>query len=100
MASSCMIPLLATVLCFTSTGTRLRIRAPEAGDAGDASDSSHGCPMDFDVPDDQGKPSSHHLASVANFLEPKIQDRWWTESKVAKYDQPMDTFKIGISKIA
>jgi len=58
------------------------------------------CPMDYDVPLPGGEPSSMHLNSVANFLEPKVQDTWWDEPHVEEYYQPSDTFRIAPSKIA
>mmetsp|Transcript_7192 Transcript_7192/g.15600 ORF Transcript_7192/g.15600 Transcript_7192/m.15600 type:complete len:199 (-) Transcript_7192:95-691(-) len=58
------------------------------------------CPMDFDVPLPNGRPSRLHLASVANFLEPKVQDAWWTEPRVEEYFRPSDAYVIGRSRIA
>merc|ERR1719454_658185 len=60
------------------------------------------CPMDFDVPLPDGLPSQMHLNSVANFLEPKVQDRWWTTDHVQMYYDPAShpKYRLGRSKIA
>mmetsp|Transcript_48855 Transcript_48855/g.126778 ORF Transcript_48855/g.126778 Transcript_48855/m.126778 type:complete len:195 (-) Transcript_48855:51-635(-) len=60
------------------------------------------CPMDYDVPLPGGKPSPLHISSVANFLEPTVQDRWWTEQRVEQFFSPSDPrpYRIGKSKIA
>merc|ERR1719238_2049968 len=57
--------------------------------------------MDFDVPLPDGRPSPMHLMSVANFLEPRVQDKWWTTEHVQMYWEPSTAkFRIGESKIA
>jgi hypothetical protein len=58
--------------------------------------------MDYDVPLAGGKPSPLHIKSVANFLEPKPQDLWWTEPRVRQYFSPDDPkpYKLARSKIA
>mmetsp|Transcript_117485 Transcript_117485/g.184766 ORF Transcript_117485/g.184766 Transcript_117485/m.184766 type:complete len:193 (-) Transcript_117485:8-586(-) len=59
------------------------------------------CPMDFDVPLPDGQPSQLHLNSVANFLSPKVQDRWWTTDHVQMYYDPSHAkYRLGRSKIA
>mmetsp|Transcript_69260 Transcript_69260/g.150738 ORF Transcript_69260/g.150738 Transcript_69260/m.150738 type:complete len:196 (-) Transcript_69260:150-737(-) len=58
------------------------------------------CPMDFDVPLPGGQPSPLHLKSVANFLEPRVQDSWWTEPRVLESYKASDDWAIGPSKIA
>mmetsp|Transcript_75791 Transcript_75791/g.222240 ORF Transcript_75791/g.222240 Transcript_75791/m.222240 type:complete len:189 (-) Transcript_75791:107-673(-) len=60
------------------------------------------CPMDWDVPLPNHRPSPLHIPSVANFLLPRVQDRWWTEGRVEDYMQRDDLgkFRIGPSKIA
>jgi len=58
------------------------------------------CPMDYEVPLSSGRPSNMHLKSVANFLEPKVQDTWWDEEHVQQYYQPSNAFRIAPSKIA
>eukprot|EP00929_Paragymnodinium_shiwhaense_P071828 TRINITY_DN3647_c0_g1_i2.p1 TRINITY_DN3647_c0_g1~~TRINITY_DN3647_c0_g1_i2.p1 ORF type:complete len:192 (+),score=49.81 TRINITY_DN3647_c0_g1_i2:147-722(+) len=58
------------------------------------------CPLDYDVPDASGKPSELHLRTVANFMEPKVQDTFWNLPHVKEYYVPSDAFAIGPSKIA
>merc|ERR1719410_2691652 len=58
------------------------------------------CPMDYSVPRSDGTPSGLHLASVANFMLPKVQDRWWNEAHVNQYRKLTDTFYLAPSKIA
>mmetsp|Transcript_28469 Transcript_28469/g.90726 ORF Transcript_28469/g.90726 Transcript_28469/m.90726 type:complete len:195 (-) Transcript_28469:93-677(-) len=58
------------------------------------------CPMDYQVPMAGGKPSKLHLKSVANFLEPRVQDKWWNEKHVDDFYTPSDKYLIGRSKIA
>mmetsp|Transcript_33675 Transcript_33675/g.61852 ORF Transcript_33675/g.61852 Transcript_33675/m.61852 type:complete len:214 (+) Transcript_33675:89-730(+) len=95
MIGSCLplsrLSFIATVFVFHSTG----VGAYVVGRSRQVK-----CPMDFDVPLPDGKPSPLHLSSVANFLMPRVQDRWWTEPHVEKYFRPSDRFRIGPSKIA
>mmetsp|Transcript_46140 Transcript_46140/g.106527 ORF Transcript_46140/g.106527 Transcript_46140/m.106527 type:complete len:188 (-) Transcript_46140:72-635(-) len=60
------------------------------------------CPMDFDVPLPDGRPSPLHVASVDNFLMPRVQDRWWTEPRVEEYMSRDDLhkYRIAHSRIA
>eukprot|EP00746_Dinoflagellata_sp_MGD_P071322 gnl/MRDRNA2_/MRDRNA2_29069_c0_seq1.p1 gnl/MRDRNA2_/MRDRNA2_29069_c0~~gnl/MRDRNA2_/MRDRNA2_29069_c0_seq1.p1 ORF type:complete len:201 (+),score=34.29 gnl/MRDRNA2_/MRDRNA2_29069_c0_seq1:74-676(+) len=58
------------------------------------------CPMDYDAPRGDGKPGNLHIESVANFMEPKVQDTWWNEPHIEEYYKPSGLYKIAKSSIA
>lgn len=60
-----------------------------------------GCPVDYDVPMEDGEPSPLHVASVNNFVD--NADHWWTEQRVLEFEGPMATqggpYKIAPSAV-
>jgi len=55
--------------------------------------------MDYDAPEADGSPSQLHIQSVANLMEPKVQDKWWTEPHVEEYYRPSSLYKIARSGV-
>eukprot|EP00429_Kryptoperidinium_foliaceum_P067620 CAMPEP_0176071754 /NCGR_PEP_ID=MMETSP0120_2-20121206/35841_1 /TAXON_ID=160619 /ORGANISM="Kryptoperidinium foliaceum, Strain CCMP 1326" /LENGTH=197 /DNA_ID=CAMNT_0017405415 /DNA_START=75 /DNA_END=668 /DNA_ORIENTATION=- len=64
----------------------VRLRREGAAWASLRADGKPGCPVDYDVPLDDLKPSPLHLSSVNNFVD--HIDTWWTEKRVEHYFNP------------
>lgn len=58
-----------------------------------------GCPVDYDVPGEDGQPSPLHVASVNNFVD--HVDPWWTEKRVEEVEGPtsFQSYKIQPSPV-
>mmetsp|Transcript_19032 Transcript_19032/g.44410 ORF Transcript_19032/g.44410 Transcript_19032/m.44410 type:complete len:199 (+) Transcript_19032:41-637(+) len=60
------------------------------------------CPMDYEA-DGLKRDGTHtmlHVPTVANFLEPRVQDTWWDEQHVEEFMKQSDLYRIAPSKIA